>query len=190
MFYLRWGKASSTKIILVIDVTSLLRLWSCRINHNTSATRTQPYRTDGRTDRLTNTLALRRLVEPFFQLCCCVSFLFWREIGCGFTYYLCTLEYHKVVGLCQFFSFQWEIVFGVWYIWYLLYSYSCAVVSVFWLWREKVLKMRTRFYKKILLGYFIMIHFYHRSDLRKIIRFLRKIECIEFVTNCISFSSN
>ncbi len=25
-----------------------------------------------------------------FQLCCCVSFLFWREIGCGFTYYLCT----------------------------------------------------------------------------------------------------
>ncbi len=30
-------------------------------------------------------------------------------------------------------------------------------VSVFWLWREIVLKMRTRFYKKILLGYFIMI---------------------------------
>ncbi len=28
--------------------------------------------------------------EPFFQLCCCVSFLFWREIGFGFTYYLCT----------------------------------------------------------------------------------------------------
>ncbi len=36
-------------------------------------------------------------------------------------------------------------------------QYSCAVVSVFWLWREIVLKMRTRFYKKILLGYFIMI---------------------------------
>jgi hypothetical protein len=30
------------------------------------------------------------LEEPFFQLCCCVSFLFWREIGFGFTYYLCT----------------------------------------------------------------------------------------------------
>ncbi len=27
--------------------------------------------------------------ETFFQLCCCVSFWFWREIGFGFTY-LCT----------------------------------------------------------------------------------------------------
>jgi hypothetical protein len=27
---------------------------------------------------------------PFFQLCCCVSFLFRQEIGFGFTYYLCT----------------------------------------------------------------------------------------------------
>jgi hypothetical protein len=25
-----------------------------------------------------------------FQLCCCVCFLFWREIGFGFAYYLCT----------------------------------------------------------------------------------------------------
>ncbi len=57
-----------------------------------------------------------------FQLCCYVSFLFLREIGCGFTYYLCTLEYHKVVVLYQFFSFWREIVFGVSYIWYLLYS--------------------------------------------------------------------
>ncbi len=36
------------------------------------------------------TLATRGLEEPFFQLCCCVSFLFWRKIGFGFTYYLCT----------------------------------------------------------------------------------------------------
>ena len=36
-------------------------------------------------------------------------------------------------------------------------QYSCGVVSVFWLWQEIVLKMRTHFYKKILLGYFIMI---------------------------------
>ncbi len=53
--------------------------------------------TDGWTDRGTNTLALRGLVEPahasrgleepFFQLCCCVSFWFWREIGFGCTYY-------------------------------------------------------------------------------------------------------
>ncbi len=35
-----------------------------------------------------------------FQLCCYVSFLFWWEIGFGFTYYICTLEYHKVVVLC------------------------------------------------------------------------------------------
>jgi hypothetical protein len=82
----------------VIDVTSLLRLWSCRINHNISATQMQPYGTDGRTDRLTNTLAsrgleesahaLRGLEEPFFQLCCCVSFWLLREIGFGCTYWV------------------------------------------------------------------------------------------------------
>ena len=59
-----------------------------------------PYRqtdrqTDGQTDRGTNTLASRGLEEPahasrgleefFLQLCCCVSFWFWREIGFGFT---------------------------------------------------------------------------------------------------------
>ncbi len=53
--------------------------------------------TDGRTDGETNTLALRGLEkpahasrgleEPFFQLCCCVSYWFWREIGFGCTYY-------------------------------------------------------------------------------------------------------
>ena len=42
--------------------------------------------TDGMTDRGTNTLASRGLEELFFQLCCCVSFWFWREIGFGFTY--------------------------------------------------------------------------------------------------------
>ncbi len=36
-----------------------------------------------------NTLAARGLEEVIFQLCCCVSFWFWREIGFGFTY-LCT----------------------------------------------------------------------------------------------------
>ncbi len=36
------------------------------------------------------TFALCGLEEPFFQLRCCFSFLFWREIGFGFTYYLCT----------------------------------------------------------------------------------------------------
>ena len=52
---------------------------------------------DGLTDGGTNTLASRGLEEPahasrgleepFFQLCCCVSFWFWREIGFGCTYY-------------------------------------------------------------------------------------------------------
>ncbi len=34
--------------------------------------------------------ASRWLDEPFFQLCCCVSFWFWREIGFGFYILLCT----------------------------------------------------------------------------------------------------
>ncbi len=45
--------------------------------------------------------------------------------------------------------------FGVTYV--ISIQYRCAVVSAFWLWWEIDLKMRTRFYKKILLGYFIMI---------------------------------
>ncbi len=62
---------------------------------------------DGQTDRESNTLtsrgleepahasrgleepahASRGLEEPFFQLCCCVSFWFWWEIGFDCTYY-------------------------------------------------------------------------------------------------------
>jgi hypothetical protein len=29
----------------------------------------------------------RGLEEPFFQLCCCVNFCFWPEIGFGCTHY-------------------------------------------------------------------------------------------------------
>ncbi len=43
--------------------------------------------TDGMMDGGTNTLVSRGVEEPFFQLCCCVSFWFWREIGFGCTYY-------------------------------------------------------------------------------------------------------
>ncbi len=53
------------------------------------------------------------------------------------------------------FWFWQEIVFGVTYV--LSVQYRCAVVSVFWLWQEIDLKIRIRFYKEILLGYFIMI---------------------------------
>ncbi len=46
------------------------------------------------------TLATRGLEEPFFQLCCCVSFVFWWEIGFGIKYILLMyLEYHTVVVL-------------------------------------------------------------------------------------------
>ncbi len=89
----------------------------------------------------------------FFQLCCCVSFWFWREIGFGFTH-LCTQSTIQL-WCCVSFLVKQEIVFGVTYV--LSVQYSCAVVSVFRLWQEIVLKMRTHFYKKILLGYFIMI---------------------------------
>ncbi len=58
-------------------------------------------------------------------------------------------------GVVLVFWFWREIVFGVTYIF--REQYICTVVSVFWLWREIVFKMRTRFYKKILLGYFFMI---------------------------------
>ncbi len=43
--------------------------------------------THGRNDWQRNKYT--RLEEPFLQLCCCVSFLFWRGIGFVFTY-LCT----------------------------------------------------------------------------------------------------
>ncbi len=43
--------------------------------------------TDRQNHRETNTLASCGLEEPFFQLCCCVSFLFGQKIGFGFTYY-------------------------------------------------------------------------------------------------------
>jgi hypothetical protein len=53
------------------------------------------------TDGGTNTLAAHGLEEIFFQLCCCVSFWFWREIGFGFIYYVFMyLEYNAVVVLC------------------------------------------------------------------------------------------
>jgi hypothetical protein len=42
---------------------------------------------------------------------------------------------------------RWEVVT------YLVYYTVVRLCQFFWLWREIVLKMRTRFYKKILLGY-------------------------------------
>ncbi len=60
-------------------------------------------------------------------------------------------------GVVLVFWFWREIVLGVTYV--LSVQYSCAVVSVFWLRREIYLKMRTRFYKIILLGcFFLLLH--------------------------------
>ncbi len=87
----------------------------------------------GRTDGETNTLASHGLEEPFFQLCCCVSFWFWREIGFGCTYYY-VLGVPYSCGVVLVFWFWREIVFGVTYI--LSLQYSCAVVSFFLLWWE------------------------------------------------------
>ncbi len=53
-------------------------------------------------------------------------------------------------GVVLVFWFWQEIVFGVTYV--PSVQYSCAVVSVCWLWREIDLKMRSRFYKKKLIG--------------------------------------
>ncbi len=50
-------------------------------------------------------------------------------------------------GVVLVFWFWRDIVFGATYV--LSLQYSCAVMSVFWLWQEIVLKMRSRFYKKI-----------------------------------------
>ncbi len=70
----------------------------------------------------------------------------------GVTYGIKTDECMYIIQFFPFWFWQ-EIVFGVKYI--LNVQYSCAVVSVFWLWWEIVLKMRTPF--EFLLGYFIMI---------------------------------
>ncbi len=66
-----------------------------------------------------------------FQLCCCVSFWFWQEIGFGCTYYLCTLEYNKVVVSCLVFLVQAGNSFWCFVHMVLIVHYSCVVVSVF-----------------------------------------------------------
>jgi hypothetical protein len=86
------------------------------------------------TDRDSNTLALRGLEEPFFKLCCCVSFLFWREIGFGCTYYY-VLRVPYSCGVVLVFLVLVGNIFCVTYV--LSVQYNCAVVSVFLLWREK-----------------------------------------------------
>ena len=77
--------------------------------------------------------ASRGLEEPFFQLCCCVSFWFWWEIGFGCTYYY-VLGVPYSCGVVLVFLVLAGKVFGVTYV--LSVLYSCAVVSFLLLWRE------------------------------------------------------
>ena len=81
-----------------------------------------------------NTLAAHGLGELFFQLCCCVSFWFWWEIGFDLHMHV-LLRVQYSCGVVLVFWFWQEIVFGVMYV--LSVQDSCAVVSVFWLWRGK-----------------------------------------------------
>ena len=75
-----------------------------------------PY-SDRITDRGTNTLAACGLEEPFFQLCCMLS-QFLVLVGNRFV-----LRSTIKLWCCfQLFWFWREIVFGVSYIWYLLYN--------------------------------------------------------------------
>ncbi len=77
---------------------------------------------------------------PVVLLC---QFLFWREIGCGFTCYLCTQEYNKVVVLCLVFLVLAGNSFWCFVHMVLILQYSCAVVSVFGSGGKSVLVLHT-----------------------------------------------
>jgi hypothetical protein len=94
--------------------------------------------------------SLRMGWRNFFSSCAVVS-VFWFLARNRFlvlhTNYVLRVQHS--CGDVLVFWFWHEIVFGVTYV--LSVKYSCAVVSVFWL-LEIILKMRTPFCKKILLG--------------------------------------
>jgi hypothetical protein len=80
--------------------------------------------TDRITDGESNTLATRGLEELFFQLCCLVSFWFWREIGFGLHTYVLRVPYS--CGVVSVFLVLEGNSF-----WYVRSPYSCGVVLVF-----------------------------------------------------------
>ncbi len=102
--------------------------------------------TDGITDGETNSIAARGLEELFFQLCGCVSFLV--VAGNSFRCFLPTIWYQ--LCRCVFFLVAAGNSFGlhrsVFWLWreivlrcyLLIYHISCAIVWVFWLRREIV----------------------------------------------------
>ncbi len=111
--------------------------------------------TDRQTDRETNTLAARGLEEPFTQLCCMLcQFLVLAGNRFWFTY-SCT---QSTIQLWCCVSFLVAVGSSFWYYIHTQCTIQLCCCVSFLLQREIVLKMRTRFYNKILLGYFIMIH--------------------------------
>ncbi len=82
--------------------------------------------------------ALRGLEEPFFQLCCCVSFWFWRELGFGCTYYqICTWSTMQLWCCVSFFGSGRKqfLVLRT----YLVYNTVVRLCHYFFLWRERYL---------------------------------------------------
>ncbi len=155
----------------------------CSHNHSfTPYPSFSPYgQTDRITDRGTNTLPARGL-EELFSSCAVVSVFGsgGKQVLILHTY---VLRVQYSCGVMLVFWFWREIVFGVRYV--LSVQYSCAAVSVFWLWREIVHKMRTLFYKKIILVYFILIRqpmcvfhkTYHSFTLNLSILYLSLVPC-------------
>ncbi len=92
---------------------------------------------------------------PVVLYVCCVGFWFWREKGYGLHTHV-LLRVQNSCGVVLVFWLRREIVFGVTYIHTQCTIQLCCCVSFLVMW-EIVLKMRTCFYKKILLGYFNMI---------------------------------
>ncbi len=119
----------------------------------------QPLLKDRKTDGESNTFAARGLEGLFFQLCCCVSFWFWREIGFGFIYYvLMYLDYNIVVVSCQFFgSGRKQFLVLCMYLVYNTVVRLCGCVS-FLVVAGDCSPNENNFLQKNLIGLLFMIH--------------------------------
>ncbi len=66
---------------------------------------------------------------------CCVSFLFWRETGFGFTYYILLMDLGYRTYSCGV-VLVFLVLAGNSFWCYVHTTYSCAVVSFLLLWQE------------------------------------------------------
>jgi hypothetical protein len=130
--------------------------------------------------------ASRGLEELFFPvvLLCQFSVL----AGNRFCFYilLMYLGYRTMKLWCcaRFFLFWWEIVFGVSYV--LSVQYSCAVVLVFWLWREIKANL-----VRFTLFYSTLLTLAHGQNDRQRVTYTRFVwaggTCIFQLCCCVSF---